>query len=174
VKRTTMLTCLAGAVLLQLVVLCGEYLFAAYPRWYGKEVRLVTVPVDPRSLFRGNYARLRYAALSAIGPDLVPGETTLREGEVVYVRLKPAPDGTHRFGGLFREPPQEGLFLRGRLHSDRWRGNRRQYRVRCGIEAWFAPKEKALAAEKRLRSGGIAVIMVAANGRAALKGLDHR
>ena len=57
------------------------------------------------------------------------------------------------------------MFLRGRvigfLPEYQW--------VRYGIEAFFAPKEKALELEKELRNGGIAVLMVARNGRAALK-----
>ncbi len=43
------------------------------------------------------------------------------------------------------------------------------YRVRFGIEAFFATKEKALALERDLGEGGIAVLMVAGNGRAVIK-----
>ena len=38
-----------------------------------------------------------------------------------------------------------------------------------GIEAFFAPKEKALKLEKDLRNGGTAILMVARSGNAALK-----
>ena len=56
------------------------------------------------------------------------------------------------------------MFLRGRiadLHPT--------YRVRFGIEAFFAPKDKALALERDLGEGGIAVLMVAGDGRVAIK-----
>ena len=45
---------------LQIGVLGFEYLGAVYPLWSDVSVKLKTVPVDPRSLFRGNYAQLRY------------------------------------------------------------------------------------------------------------------
>jgi hypothetical protein len=38
-----------------------------------------------------------------------------------------------------------------------------------GIEAYFAPEKKAQILEKEMGQGGIAVVMVAKNGKAALK-----
>ena len=59
-SKKTITTGLAVVILLQIVVLGSEYLGAIYPLWTGEEIKLKTTPVDPRSLFRGNYARLRY------------------------------------------------------------------------------------------------------------------
>jgi len=42
------------------------------------------------------------------------------------------------------------------------------FRVKYGIEAFFAPKIKALQLEKDLRSGGVAVLMVSSGGKARL------
>ena len=76
-----------------------------------------------------------------------------------------APSRTwYEFTEASLEPPADGVFLRGRLTR-----NHPPYRVRYGIEAFFAPKEKALPLEEDLRNGGIAVLMVAGNGRTALK-----
>lgn len=155
---------LAAAILLQLGVLAGEYLGAVYPLWSGQEIRLKTRPVDPRSLFRGNYARLGYA-ISRIELD-----EPARSGEVVYVSLRPGKDGLHEFAGASLQRPTEGVFLRGRLQHRPWRGE--QTDVLYGIEAWFAPKEKALELERKLRDGAVAVIMVADNGRATLKAIE--
>ena len=55
------LAALVAAVLLQLAVLGGLFVYSQYPLWVGTEVRLATVPVDPRDLFRGQYVRLNYA-----------------------------------------------------------------------------------------------------------------
>ena len=65
--------------------------------------------------------------------------------------------------------PETGLYIRGRLQSPYV--NEQPYRIRYGIEALFAPEKKALAQEDRLRDGGIAVVMLADNGKAALKDL---
>ena len=161
--RSKLAAGLVAAIAFQLVVLVGMVVNAALPLWTGTEIRVRTVPVDPRSMFRGNYARLGYefATLPEGALRRVEG---LRPGEVVYVSLEPGDDDEYGFTGASLEPPAEGVFLRGRLVTVT-----APYRVRFGIEAFFAPKEKALALEKGLRNGGIAVLMVAASGRAALK-----
>ena len=154
---------LVAAIAFQLLVLAGMVVNAALPLWTGTEIRVKTVPVDPRSMFRGNYARLGYefGTLPANALQRVKG---LRPGEVVYVSLEPGDDDEYVFADASLERPAEGVFLRGRLATVN-----APYRVRFGIEAFFAPKEQALELEKDLRNGGIAVLMVAATGRAALK-----
>jgi uncharacterized membrane-anchored protein len=153
-------------ILFQAGVLAAEYLGALYPLWSGREIKLKTVPVDPRSLFRGNYAQLRYE-ISTIPAKALDAKEQ-RAGEVVYVRLKPGADGLYAFDSATLRQPESGLFIRGRLTSPGRRGTG-SYQLRYGIEAWFAPKEKALALEQELRGGGVALVMVAANGKAALK-----
>ncbi len=153
------------AVLLQLVVLTWEYVGSRWPVWTGERVTLAVRPVDPRSWFAGNYAFLSYDIASLPGELYRGSELSLREGEVVYVSLEKR---GNEWGPteLTLEPPQSGLFIRGRLSSswyasDRtvsaepepaqlgWRGfSPGSFRVRYGIEAYFAPKERALAIER--------------------------
>ena len=154
---------LGAAIALQVLVLGGMVVNAALPLWTGTEIRVRTVPVDPRSMFRGNYARLRYE-FTSLPEDALGGEDNVRNGEVVYVSLEPGDGEIHGFAGASFEPPSDGIFLRGRIS-----GIYPPYAVRFGIEAYFAPKEKALELEQNLRSGGIAVLMVSEGGRAALK-----
>ncbi len=154
---------LCGAIAFQVIVLGGMVASAAMPLWTGTEVRVETLPVDPRSLFRGNYARLSYA-FSTLPEDALDGARRLRRGEVVYVRLEKGEDGLHRFAGASLERPAGGVFLRGRLV-----GEHPPHRVRYGIEAFFAPKEKALRLERVLPDGGVAVLKVSAKGRAAIE-----
>jgi uncharacterized membrane-anchored protein len=158
---------LMAVVLLQVGVLSGEYLNAVYPLWTGREVRLKTIPVDPRSLFRGNYARLNYEISRIPGIDAPEGKP-FRAGEIVYVRLSEGKDGLYEHEGAGLTRPEEGLFIRGRVQDHR-RTSSGSLRVRYGIEAYFAPPEKALALEKELRRSGVAVVMLAGNGKPALK-----
>jgi len=158
---------LLAVVVFQLLVLAAEYGNAVYPLWTGQEVRLKTVPIDPRSLFRGNYARLRYEISEIPGAD-INKERTPRNGEVIYVGLKAGEDGVCSYSGASLERPEDGMYIRGRIQT--WRPHRSEtYQVEYGIEAFFAPKEKALKLEKNLRSQGIAKVMLARNGKAALK-----
>jgi uncharacterized membrane-anchored protein len=77
----------------------------------GYEVRLKTVPVDPRDLFRGDYVVLRYEITTAAPDSDVP-----RRGDTVYVRLRK--DGPrHVADGLSASKPEGMPFIRGRVVS---------------------------------------------------------
>ena len=155
---------LVAAIAFQLVVLAGMVVNAALPLWTGTEIRVKAVPVDPRSMFRGNYARLGYE-FTTLPKGAFREVGGVRNGEVVYVRLERGEGTRYEYAGVSLEPPSEGIFLRGRVA-----GFLPEYQfVRYGIEAFFAPKERALALEKDLRGGGTAILMVSDSGRAALK-----
>ena len=117
-SKKTIATGLMIVIVLQITVLASEYLGAIYPLWTGEEIRLKTIPVDPRSLFRGNYARLRYGISTIKGEDLGMKQN-LRNGKVVYIKLKLGADGLHVFEGASLEKPGRGPFIRGRLQTNR-------------------------------------------------------
>ncbi len=156
---------LCAIILFQVLILAGEYLGAVYPLWTGKEVKLKTVPIDPRSLFRGNYARLNYDISQIMVADTKSIDEP-RNGEVIYVSLKENNLGIYEVSQASFEQPDAGLYIRGRIIYG-WIKD--EYNVKYGIEAFFAPKEDALALENKLRDGGVAVVMVAENGKATLK-----
>lgn len=157
---------LAAAILFQFLVLTGMYVKAQLPLWTGEEIRVKTVPVDPRSMFRGNYARLQYP-FSELDASLF-GDRSLRQGEVVYVSLEKTGSGLYRLAGAGLEEPEEGTFLRGRVSGSWFRDSGESYRVRYGIEAFFAPKQEALRLEKVLRDAAEARLRVDGDGRARL------
>ena len=70
---------------------------------------------------------------------------TLKEEEEVFIAT-----------GLYREKPKSGVYIRGRIASV---GS--GYRVKYGIEAYFMPKQKALAAERSVRQGANAASLSA-------------
>lgn len=150
-------------LLLQLGVLGTEYLSSVWPLKYGQPVLLKTEPIDPRSLFRGNYVRLNYA-ISSVDKSLA--EQPFRRHEVVYVALKP--EGRyHVASALLHEPPEQGPFIRGRV---RWTGG--NYRIDYGIEAFFMPKKKALEAQAAVREKEAwAQVYLLESGRAAIADL---
>ncbi len=159
------------AVVFQLVILVGIYVSAAMPLWTGQEIHMRTIPVDPRSLFRGNYAQLAYD-ISRIQSTDLPEDDSLRNGEVVYVRLAPDEDGLYVYAGASLDRPDSGVFIRGRIANRRYEEQGQFFRINYGIEAFFAPKVKALALESDLRDGGVAVLMVATDGRARIKAVQ--
>ena len=150
-------------ILLQTCVLAVEYLSSVAPLWFGQAVMLPTVPIDPRSLFRGNYVRLNYS-ISRVPAAIADGK--LKQGQKVYLSLniegdKPVPLA------LSATKPEAGIFIAGRV---RYAGS--EYHLDYGIEAFFLPKEKALAAERKLTSDKVsAQIYLSSGGKAALNAL---
>lgn len=61
----------------------------------GTPVVLQTEPVDPRSLFMGDYARLAYSIgrLRLDGETALGGDKDFKRHDTVWVALKPDPDG---------------------------------------------------------------------------------
>lgn len=155
------------AVAFQFLVLIGMYVLSEMPFWTGKEIHIKTMPVDPRSLFRGNYARLNYD-LSTISTESFNDHQALRHGEVVYVNLQETKAGLYEYSGASLIEPDSGIFLKGRIQNKRFNSNQ-QVNVKYGIEAFFAPKEKALKLEKTLRNNAVAILMVSKGGKARLK-----
>jgi uncharacterized membrane-anchored protein len=143
----------------QIIVLATEYLSSVWPLWFGTPVILKTAPIDPRSLFRGNYVRLNYD-ISNINKELA--QDNFRHREVGYVTLK-REGGIFIATGLHRKKPESGIFIRGRVTSV---GD--NYRVKYGIEAFFMPKKKALDAERSVGQGANAKVYLLDNGKAAI------
>lgn len=157
------------AIVFQFFILTGMYALAAMPLWTGKEIKVKTTPVDPRSLFRGNYARLQYD-FSRIKGSYFSGAEALRNGEKVYVKLKLSDNGYYQLASVSLHKPDSGVFLSGRIdNGSYWSGEIREHKVMYGIEAFFAPKKKALALEANLRNSGVAVLMVSSEGKARIK-----
>lgn len=151
-------------VAFQFFILTGVYAKAQLPLWTGLEVRVKTIPRDPRSLFRGNYARLNYA-FSSIPRIHLGSESAIRIGEIVYISLQKNADMLYEYASASLVKPRDGVFIRGRVTSVR----SDKVHIHYGIDAYFAPKQEALRLEKQLRSGALAVLMVTSAGQAGLK-----
>ena len=156
-----------AAIVLQIAVLVGMTVTAAMPQWTGQELRMKTVPVDPRSWYRGNYARLSYG-MSRVPTTQVPESAELRHGEVVYAVLVETENQLYDLHSLQLQRPSQGLYIRGRVDRPVYLEKVEHIQVNYGIEAFFAPKEKALALEKQLVDGGVAVLKVSPGGKALL------
>ena len=90
----------------------GHAGFGGHAAVDGKEIRVKVVPVDPRSLFRGNYARLNYD-FSRLEKGALGGERekNLRDNEVVYITLRKNQDGLYEYAAASLEKPDAGVFF---------------------------------------------------------------
>ena len=131
-------------------------------RLTGEEYLLEVAPVDPIDPFRGAYVALSYPGLPSEQELTSRGD---HDGDVAYVPLRRSGEV---WTGLppVEERPESGPFLR--CKDEHWR-------VRCGIESYFLPQDKAYQMEQAV-SGGSAVarVRVDSRGNAALVGVEPR
>lgn len=137
----------------------------------GREVVLPIAPVDPRSLFRGDYVRLTYEVTRVPG-RLLEGEVT--SGEPLYVTIERRADGAYAPVSVSREHPGVAgpgrVVLQGRLMHRR--AGAHDLFLRYGIESYFVPEGTGLELEKMAREQKLAaVVAVDRHGKSAIKGL---
>lgn len=165
--KITLLVCVQLAALLAMI---------ANKQWTlntGTPVVLQTVPVDPRSLFMGDYARLAYtiSELRLDGDDALAGDKDFKRHDTVWVALQPRADGAKAVSVHHkRSDIAPGLLaLQGEVQyamDRRWDAATRQsveqriLRVRYGIEQYFVPEGTGRQIERP--SGGEKVSMLVA------------
>lgn len=152
-----------GAVLLQVVFLAGMIMFNYSVIWWGKEINLEIVPIDPHSLFSGEYVALSYK-ISELELDKVelitPSDTTdlneyLRPNSKVYVQLRENGECWEATRvSKNRDDMGEGLFISGRaLYYDSVIYDEFGYpvsepkahlRVTYGIESFYTEEREAM------------------------------
>jgi uncharacterized membrane-anchored protein len=141
----------------------------------GREVVLEVVPVDPRSLFRGDYVILGYD-MSRI--DGAAGASSPKRGDDIYVTLQKGEADKWKVAASGPEPPAttaaDQVVLKGRVDYATAASGQTpaQTFVHYGIESFFVPEGagrelEALVREKKLS----ALIAVDGDGNAGIKGL---
>jgi len=134
----------------------------------GDTVLLRVIPVDPRSMFRGEYVILTYEFSRTPFSDIegLPDRDRMDwQGRTVYVWLEPEEDGEHwRAERVSIRPPTAGLFLRGSIVG--WS------RLEFGIESYFVQEGEGRRYEEAILDRRLsAEVAVNRDGSAALRGL---
>lgn len=147
----------------------------------GREVRLAMMPIDPRDMFRGDYVILNYA-ISRIHNGRVTVADDINWNDIVYVSLAEA-DGTWGATTVSKEPPPEGVFIRGTVtYTNELEAETddtcppvigcRTYDIEYGIERFYVPEGTGREIEDIRGENRVTVDAVLAdNGQAALKRL---
>lgn len=163
------------------LVLIGAVLFMVQDRAgilaRGQEVTLVTRPVDPRDLFRGDFVVLGYE-IGSLDLKALPGDRQFRRNASVWVTLAPDAEGVARPVRVDATAPRPvaGLIaMRGRVTSAGGCTSREgctSLRVAYGLESYFVPEGQGRDIE-RARDARLTrvVVAVAPDGRAAIKRL---
>lgn len=173
---------LATALLLGLVLLALVEQRARILRG-GTEIRLRSVPVDPRDLFRGDYVVLSYP-ISTVEVDTA-GRTRFERGDRVYVSLGRDEQGFAKATGVSRDWPDASgstPVIAGRVTATSacatnangdvdCSGQRNRLRVSYGLESYFVPQGQGKAIETTDKARIEVVAAVSPAGEAAIKRL---
>ncbi len=146
----------------------------------GREVVVDVVPVDPRSLFRGDYVILNYA-ISQIDLNDVEGEP--KRGDVVYVTLEKPSDGNAwaPVAAVKEKQVQNAKHQvvvratvtgRSSRQIEETKERVKTLRLKYGAERYFVEEGKGKVIEKQITDKKIQVVWaVNASGTAAVKAL---
>ncbi len=164
----------AAAMTVALLVMVGA---KQYTLESGTLVQLETRPVDPRSLFRGDYVRLRYV-ISLLDLNDLPGDKNFEMGDTIYVVLKQA-DPYWVAVSVHRSRPDAArgeVVIKGRV-AYHWRETgfanrpaRDQIDATYGIESYFVPEGQGRELEDPSQIGRISIVAAVDRfGNAAIK-----
>lgn len=147
---------------------------------FGEEVRLATVPLDPRDLFRGDYVALRFAVeeIPLASFDVVSGGETggpepaeIKLAKDWYVSLKRDASGIFSPEGVGTSPPVGRPYLRGtfRVASG---GSVARLDFGPGLERFYLRENTGRALEDAARKGRIEAIVKVWRGMPVIVSLD--
>ena len=144
----------------------------------GREVVLDVIPVDPRSLFRGDYVILGYDISRYTLP---PGTEVPHRGAPFYVTLRKGTDDAWQAVAGSNTPPAsiepDDVVIRGKVdYASAARQDSTNegpvVSLSYGIESFFVPEGTGRELERMVRDKKIsAVVAVNGSGAAAIKGL---
>ena len=157
-KRTVIFPVIALAQLALVGLAVAPQLSA---RVVGDTYLMKVAPLDPIDPFRGAYVTLDY-------PDLRHGDAdewntglgSVEDGDRgdVYVSLQEQGE-VWVAAEWTRERPDDGPYLAC---------NDRSWQIRCGIESYFLPQDKASETELLLRDGAVAEVKIDSRGNATV------
>jgi uncharacterized membrane-anchored protein len=166
---------IAGVAAAQALVLGWMIWDRAHLLASGREVVLEVVPVDPRSLFRGDYVILGYD-MSRIERPI--GAPRPQRGDDIYVTLQKAEGGKWKVVGTSAQPPTattaDRVVIKGQVTyaTDGSAQSPALTMARYGIESFFVPEGTGRELEALVREQKLsALIAVDGAGNAGIKGL---
>lgn len=165
---------LALVVVLQTAALVGMVAIKHRTLITGTPVLLKTEPIDPRSLFRGDYVQLNYD-IGSLDYDQVTGDRDFERHDEVYVLLRQGEKFWEPVS-IHREMPPRGtddVVIRGKVrYSGLWVGGQERagLNIRYGIENYFVPEGEGMALERPAEGEEVTILVaVDENGDSAIK-----
>jgi uncharacterized membrane-anchored protein len=152
---------LLGLALAQLALVGVAVAPQLVARATGDDYLMRVQPLDPIDPFRGAYVTLDYPDLKEPGGSRPPSQDDGERGDV-YITLVEE-DGFWVMEERTRTRPEDGPYL---ACDDR------SWQVRCGIESYFVPQDRAREMEQALADGGVATVRIDSRGVATVVSVD--
>jgi uncharacterized membrane-anchored protein len=151
-------------VVIQTVLLLAMIGMKQWTLTTGTPILLETQPIDPRSLFRGDYVRLSYS-VSDLKISELDGDSVFTHHDRIYVALQAGEKYWQPVSIHHDRPaaPPDGVVLKGEVTSinrRRWNRDRKSstegdsLTVRYGIENYFVPEGEGRELERRFDEQG--------------------
>ncbi|MDO8289093.1 MAG: GDYXXLXY domain-containing protein [Parvibaculum sp.] len=134
-------------------------------------VTLLSEPVDPRDLFRGDYVTLGYA-ITTLSLTEINGDQTWADGETIYVELTPAENNWRAVAAFHaHEVPALGnKIIRGTISY--YDTTRNVAQVDYGIERYYVPEGEGRVLEEERNKSALSVdVALGRDGEATIKGI---
>lgn len=165
-RRARKLFWLVAAQILFLLAVAGSYYAVD---WWGKEIRLKTVPVDPRDILYGDYVTLGYE-ISRLKPEIWKESSGLpKRGDAIYVVLKENRE-LYEPVAAYGSKPETGndeVVLKGRVDYS-WN---EEISVKYGLEKYYVPEGTGRELERKA-SDMVVRVKAAPWGQAKISGLE--
>jgi len=160
-------------VLLQAIVLLSMIAKQEILLKTGTKIMLRCVPVDPRSLFSGDYVQLNYeiSEIRALNNAALQKKIdSFNENDTIYVALeKKKGSGFHSIADFSRDhgelKKRFGVILKGTVDDNYY-----SLRIRYGLETYFVPQNEGKEIETSMADVS-AEVSIADDGRSALSKL---
>ncbi|MES1990864.1 MAG: GDYXXLXY domain-containing protein [Pseudomonadota bacterium] len=134
-------------------------------------VTLLSEPVDPRDLFRGDYVTLGYA-ITSLSLTEINGDQTWADGETIYAELTPDKTSWRAVAAFhaYEMPAIGNKIIRGTI-SD-YDATRNIARVDYGIERYYVPEGEGRVLEEERNKRALSVdVALGRDGEATIKGI---
>ncbi|MET3729808.1 putative membrane-anchored protein [Fictibacillus halophilus] len=149
-KRGWMIAALLQVLFLLFIV--GSYYSIDY---FGKEIKIKTVPVDPRDLLYGDYVTLHYDISTAPLKSYEGDAAELERGNhKAYVVLQPNKEGYYVINKVYSEKPkvtENQVLLTAKAEKVWGEGSFNQIQLTYGFERYYVQENTGKELEQQAR-----------------------
>ncbi|WP_042346520.1 GDYXXLXY domain-containing protein [Bacillus massiliigorillae] len=171
-------------LIVPLLILLGMVIKPVSAYMFGERIVLETIPVDPTSLFYGDYMSLQLK-ISEVPKELL-SESLMKElishrsdEYSLFSKTIPVYTALEKKGDIYRakavslDKPKNGLYLKGKINSYILQYDQQNLYVDYGIDRYYVEENTGKEIENHAQQGNIKVALKIKNGYGLIDGLVY-